>query len=134
VVPVTAVLLCANCGGKIDTDRIDSDHLYCSQRCADIDIDIDNGSAVVADRSRDVSEELTEVRTVLSRARHARETVRQFRDGEKVHVGTWDYTTTPSTYLPPDVLSDPDTVAMVYALDVTIAALERWQRTGRTPK
>jgi hypothetical protein len=64
-----------------------------------------------SDRSRDVSDALTEVRTVLSRAETAMEALvrRSCRDEAP----------------------DPDTDAMYYALERTVRDLARWRKAGK---
>lgn len=72
----------------------------------------------MSDRRKDVSDALTEVRTVLSRARSARSRIEWVRtrategdDWERSH-----YTV------------DPDTDEMLAALQTVMETLERWQR------
>src|SRR6266704_4926681 len=90
----------------------------------------------MADRSRDVSDELTEVRTVLSRAETAlarldycekRQGETQYRwvvrEVDGVRKGDWEewkYET------------DPDTVAMKTELAQVVAVLSRWRKFGAT--
>lgn len=71
-----------------------------------------------ADRGHDVSWELSEVRTVLSRAENARDSIRARPD-------SWMVTSGHET-------TDPDRDDMLAALDEVIAKLARWRRTGRT--
>lgn len=90
---------------------------------------------MTADRGRDVTSELVEVRTVLGRAENALATVikhrdRQFLKGYMRHGpddpprGTWVEDRTP----------DPDVEDMIAALEEVIAKLSRWRRTGRPRK
>ncbi|MFF4205537.1 hypothetical protein ACFYZ8_33365 [Streptomyces sp. NPDC001668] len=88
-----------------------------------------DGHGPAPSRGTDASRALTEVRTVLSRARTARAaldrpTEHQYgEDGRPLHdpvTNEWV------------VLNDPDAQEMRAALDTVIAVLERWDRTGRT--
>lgn len=75
-------------------------------------------SSEAADRGRDVSWELSEVRTVLSRAENARDSIRARPDSWVVTSGR--------------IALDPDRVEMLAALDEVIERLARWRRTGRS--
>lgn len=80
------------------------------------------------DRSRDVGLALTEIRTVLSRARNARETLLSRRmewEGRK-----WEWIDGEHVMVNPGQ-PDPDIPDMVEVLDNFIAAAERWERKGR---
>lgn len=88
---------------------------------------------VIHDRGNDTSEELTEVRTVLSRAESAIATLvkyrdQQFRRGRRVYGeghppgGTYVEDRTP----------DVDVEDMIAALEKAIEGLNRWRRTGRS--
>lgn len=84
-------------------------------------------------RGRDVSEELTEVRTVLSRAINARDTLRHWRDGDYgPRGGRWNQET--QTRVGGSVLPDVDVNEMINAMEGVIILLERWRRTGRPRK
>lgn len=77
----------------------------------------------MSDRGRDVSPELTEVRTVLSRAETALNTLdyirrQQAKDGEAGFYGT----------------PDADFDRMYGALNEVVAWLDEWRRTGRPKK
>lgn len=79
-------------------------------------------------RGRDVSDTLTEARTVLSRAEHA---IGRLERGPLEHL--WD----PSGCIPLSedgrwkVAYDPDHDAITEALRAAVALLEPWRRTGR---
>lgn len=90
----------------------------------------------MSDRGRDVSPELAEVRTVLSRAEDARLTLWLYQVGELSYGGTMAYTEAGPVYTPLDRegARDPELAEMVEALDEVIVRLERWRRTGRTKK
>lgn len=78
------------------------------------------------DRGRDVSRELTEVRTVLSRAQTALNTLDHF-----VGVGHhWGWKDRQHIELP----LDEDIDEMRNALSETVRALARWERTGKKPR
>jgi hypothetical protein len=79
-----------------------------------------------ADRSRDVSRELTEVRTVLSRAESALAVLQD----EPPRAGHWDYSTVPAVWVDEGPLIDPDRDDMIAEIEVTIARLARWRRKG----
>lgn len=66
-------------------------------------------------RGTDVSRELTEVRTVLSRAETAYNTLQHYRNR-----GTWNS------------VNDPEINEMMIALMLVVRMLRRWRRTGRT--
>lgn len=72
------------------------------------------------DRGTEASDELTEIRTTLSRAVTAREQIRRRRDGE--------------TYISARTTPDPDQQRMLNALDEVIAILIPYQRTGATSR
>lgn len=83
-------------------------------------------------RGRDTSNELVEVRTVLSRAKHAAGVLRD--RSEETRPTQWDaekkewYDYIPSyEYWPPD----PDRAEMLEAMDQVVELLDRWRRTGR---
>lgn len=86
------------------------------------------------DRGRDVSQALTEVRTVLSRAETARRDLIQMSYAGNRPGFRWDKETGETFWdLPPTgEAPDPDTEAMVEALDEVIRLLARWRKTGRT--
>jgi hypothetical protein len=67
----------------------------------------------MSDRGRDTSIELSEVRTVLSRAEHALWVV----EGTRPYAGR-----------------DPDSPEITAALQEVIGLLDRWRRTGRPLK
>ena len=81
-------------------------------------------------RGRDTSDELVEVRTVLSRAENARDRLVAIRDG---HIDRWEYDHDLGT-VTRRVLPDPDIDQMIVALDKVIGQLAEWRRTGRAPK
>ena len=92
-----------------------------------------------ADRGHDTSDELTEVRTVLSRAENARDRIAMYIRNETDHQcgergGRWDCATTPPVYVGGTYDADPDAVEMVDALTELIDRLARWRRTGRAAK
>lgn len=70
-------------------------------------------------RGRETSNALTEVRTVLSRAEHARGRI----DGRSE-------SSDPEQYWLRDA-EDPDAAEMRAALDAVIGLLDKWRRTGR---
>jgi len=74
--------------------------------------------AGVTDRGTDVSRELTEVRTVLSRAATAYNTLSGIRT-----QGHWNAEP-----------KDPEINEMAIALLETVKLLRRWKRTGRTER
>jgi hypothetical protein len=90
----------------------------------------------MTDRGRDVSSELTEVRTVLSRAENARRTLWRYQAGELSYGGRYDFSVQPARYVPyvRAEAQDPDLQEMIDALDDVIYRPERWRRTGRTKK
>ena len=84
----------------------------------------------VADRGRDTGIALSEVRTVLGRARTALGVLEYDERGTE-----WDTTRDERGFLVSErKYKDPDHDAMVAALRQTVAALERWERTGRPLK
>jgi hypothetical protein len=91
---------------------------------------------VTADRNRVTSVELTEVRTVLSRAETARDTLAYWLANETsrkvARGGRWDFEATPPAWVDATYDADPDTAEMLAALDQAIALLDRWRRKGRT--
>jgi len=94
---------------------------------------------VNGDRGRDVSDELTEVRTVLSRAENALDTLYRLRRNETTHdrarSGHWDYSDPEhSRFVVDSYAADPDIDAMIDALEWTVDELKRWRRTGRAKK
>lgn len=79
-----------------------------------------------ADRGRDVSHELSEVRTVLSRAENAIATLTKYRNREfhrTRHVAGRGFVD--------DRTPDPDVRDMIDALERVVAGLTRWRRAGR---
>lgn len=76
-------------------------------------------------RGRDVSQELGEVRTVLSRAETAIRAVVNLSYRGNLQ-GDW-WCPEPSGEEP-----DPDTEKMYADLDVVVDILDRWRKTGRT--
>lgn len=86
-----------------------------------------------ADRGRDVSQALTEVRTVLTRAETARADLIELSYAGNRPGYRWDRETRETHCdLPPSgEAPDPDTEDMVAALDGVIASLARWRKTGR---
>lgn len=86
-------------------------------------------------RGRDTSDELVEVRTVLSRAENARATILRWIENETDHHyrrgGSWDYGATPPVLVGATYDADQDAREMVAALDDVIERLARWRRTGR---
>ena len=94
------------------------------------------GAPVVsgADRGRDTSEELTEIRTVLSRAEDARRTLWRYQQEEISRAGHWDFAQDPPVYVTDSTDPDPDIDDMIRALDTAILALDRWRRTSRPKK
>ena len=91
-----------------------------------------------ADRGHDTSEELVEVRTVLSRAESARATILRWIENEADHHyrrgGSRDYQATPPVRVGGTYDADRDAREMVAALDTVIERLARWRRTGRTSR
>jgi hypothetical protein len=95
---------------------------------------------IINDRSRDVSDALTEVRTVLSRAETAMDALvrlsyrgnRPTAYGVRVPCGDnntrmeWHYDGPPSGEAP-----DPDVEDMYYALERTVRDLARWRKAGK---
>lgn len=77
-------------------------------------------------RGRETSSELTEVRTVLSRAEDAARTLERYR-AQGNHGYVWPERTV-------EIPLDPDIEEMIHALQVVSATLDRWRRTGRTVK
>lgn len=89
----------------------------------------------MTDRGRDTSSELTEVRTVLSRAIEARLTLWRFQTRQfGQRGGRWDYSLDPPQYVGGTTDPDPDVDDMIEALDAAIVSLLRWRRTGRARK
>jgi hypothetical protein len=88
----------------------------------------------VSDRGRDVGDELTEVRTVLSRAETALMTLRRYRDREitKYRVRTAD--DPPGREWVDDRTPDVDVHEMIAALNKTVALLGPWRRTGKAKR
>lgn len=91
-----------------------------------------------ADRGRDVSLELTEVRTVLSRAETALSALLNLS-----YAGNWiapRWVRDPETgkyvvdgeHPAKGTAPDPDVEAMFAALEEVVARLARWRRTGKT--
>ena len=74
----------------------------------------------MSDRSRDVSVELSEVRTVLSRAETALDRLEGYQTGRY--------------WRPAHDSLDPDAQDMMDALKVTIEALSGWRRSGTRKK
>jgi hypothetical protein len=68
-------------------------------------------------RGNDVSEELTEVRTVLKRAETALQNIRDAR--------AWRRYPQPFNH-------DPDTDEMILVLEQAVQGLAKWRKTGRT--
>jgi hypothetical protein len=87
---------------------------------------------VKPDRGRDTSPELTEVRTVLSRAEDARLTLWHYQTGQLKHGGRWvpGFNDDLPRLVDPDP-PDPEIAEMIEALDQAITLLDRWRRTGR---
>jgi hypothetical protein len=101
--------------------------------------------AVTGDRGRDVSAELVEVRTVLSRAENALTTLRRLKANETTHdtprKGHWEFdddwathTPGPGQYVVESYAADPDIDAMIDALERTVDELKWWRRTSRAKK
>jgi hypothetical protein len=69
---------------------------------------------------------LTEVRTVLSRAETALETI---GDDPRwvVEDGYWDYASSPPAYVADVTIPHPDGAEIIAALRRTVAELERWR-------
>jgi hypothetical protein len=97
----------------------------------------------MSNRGRETSRALTEIRTVLGRARNARETIATVPEAKP---GDWVFDV-PAThphsgkefmagrFVPTGPAEfDPDQAAMLAALDAFIAAAARWERTGRPRK
>lgn len=86
-------------------------------------------------RGRDTSAELVEVRTVLSRAENARETLTKWRANattrKVAREGYHDLSGPRPVYVATSYAADPDVDAMIEALDEVIRRLDRWRRTGR---
>lgn len=91
----------------------------------------------LADRSNETSDALVEVRTVLSRAVTARDTIvqRSYNGNVVWDQAWWDYEypgqemSWPSMFHGPlGNPPDPDSEAMYDALTVVIEQLERWQK------
>jgi hypothetical protein len=78
------------------------------------------------DPHRSTSLVLTEVRTVLSRAETAIETIE--RNPTWILIDSdWDYGQSPPAYVPPVTQRHPDVDDMLAALRDAVAALERWR-------
>lgn len=87
----------------------------------------------MSDRGRDVSEELSEVRTVLGRAESALSSLRGYRAMETAHK----YYVTEEGWGATRVVPyehDPDTDEMIERLDEVVTLLSPWRRTGRKKK
>ncbi|MFH0246393.1 hypothetical protein ACGRHY_29130 [Streptomyces sp. HK10] len=84
-----------------------------------------------AARGRDAGVALTEVRTVLSRARSARARIDQPAEYERDAAGKLVWTADRSGFVR---FEDPDAAEMRTALDGVIALLGRWERTGRATR
>jgi hypothetical protein len=94
--------------------------------------------ATIGDRGRDVSDALTEVRTVLSRAETAMDTLlwhsyrgnlptmRTFDTPEGPYKRGYALDGPPSGKAP-----DPDVEDMFYALERTVRDLARWRKSGK---
>jgi hypothetical protein len=82
---------------------------------------------------RQTSEELSEIRTVLSRAEDARKTLIRYRDGHHMRAGHWEYDGPGGRgrYVGGTTEPDPDVQEMIDALGDAIDKLDRWRRTGR---
>jgi hypothetical protein len=74
-------------------------------------------------RGNDVSEELTEVRTVLKRAETALQNIRDARAGATSRA--WSRYPQPFNH-------DPDTDEMILVLEQAVQGLAKWRKTGRT--
>jgi hypothetical protein len=76
------------------------------------------------DRGHDVSQELTEVRTVLNRATSARAAIERYRNEPREvdprYGGNEGF--------------DPDIEDMLSALSLCIEVLQRWRKTGATKR
>lgn len=79
----------------------------------------------VSDRGRDVSQELTEVRTVLSRAESAVKSILRMRE----HPFTY-----PDGRYGGNRGYDPDGQEMIDRLKQVIELLEPWRKTGTTKR
>ena len=102
----------------------------------------------MSDRGRETSCALSEIRTVLNRARTARENIAttpetapgfwRETDRRRINSRTGDFYDPPRYYVewvstgPAEF--DPDQAAMLAALDDFINAASRWTRTGRPLK
>lgn len=88
----------------------------------------------MSNRGTDVSPELTEVRTVLSRAETARDRIAElsYRGNHREQL-RWDITKRKWITGPPRGLPkpDPDSQAMYDALTEVTKLLAPWRRTGR---
>lgn len=92
--------------------------------------------AAAAERGREAGNALTEVRTVLSRARTARDALDPPREYHRLPKppsppGTLDMGAPPPDYDRP-MGHDPEIAAMRAALDEVIGLLSRWEKTGKT--
>lgn len=101
-----------------------------------------------ADRGRETGNALTEIRTVLSRAITARQVIARVSEGPKGYrretgeTRAWGRRPdgTPQVIRLTEFVEteparpDPDQAEMLAALDVFIAAAEKWRRTGRPTK
>lgn len=78
----------------------------------------------MTDRGRDVSQELTEVRTVLSRAENAIKNIQRMRaepfETDARYGGNYGF--------------DPDGESMIAALQECVTHLEQWRKTGSTKR
>ena len=88
-------------------------------------------------RGRDVSDELTEVRTVLSRAEtalrsihHLRKVVTHLVVNGTAEARRYGIVDKPGIHRV-DYRQDPDVEEMERALEATVNMLDRWRKTGR---
>jgi hypothetical protein len=84
----------------------------------------------VYDPHRSVSSQLTEVRTVLNRARSALETLAE-QPTWTVVKGSWDHSVKPPVFVGEVRENHPDHEDMTLALARVIELLEPWERAGK---
>jgi hypothetical protein len=81
------------------------------------------------ERGRDVSQELTEVRTVLSRAESAKAKIESYRANPRITgVSEDDHRYGGNEGF------DPDGAEMIQDLDRVICFLDKWRKTGTTKR
>jgi len=92
---------------------------------------------VSADRGRDTSRSLTDVRTVLSRAETALADLTRRSYHPNMPATRWDREAdrwVETGELVGGDQDDPDIEEMCAALEQAVSLLDKWRRTGRPPK